>query len=42
MMVGGIFPSLMATAQNTASVAPAAPRRCPTMDLVALTGTWYA
>ena len=36
-MVGGETWSRMASAVNTASTAPAAPSRCPVMDLVEFT-----
>ena len=37
MMVGGNRPCLTVSAVATASTPPAAPRRCPVMDLMALT-----
>jgi len=37
-MVGGKKPSLSACAVMIASTAPAAPNKCPVMDLVELTG----
>src|SRR5580704_3750041 len=36
-MVGGIIPRSMARIQNADSMAPAAPRVCPVIDLVELT-----
>ena len=38
-MVGGATPSLIDNTQNTASIAPAAPNKWPTIDFVELTAT---
>ena len=35
-MVGGIMPFFMAKIEAMASIAPAAPSRCPVMDFVEL------
>ena len=39
MMVGGRTPCFSASTEITASMAPAAPNRCPVMDLVELTAS---
>jgi hypothetical protein len=42
LIVGGMTPVCSAIAENTASTPPAAPSRCPVIDLVELTITLYA
>ncbi len=37
LIVGGMIPSRIARIEKAASIAPAAPSKCPVMDLVELT-----
>ena len=41
-MVGGIIPCFMDKIHEIASTAPAAPRRCPVIDLVEFMFSLYA